>query len=99
MLFQYRTVFYIGTKHAGTRFIKGSATYTPSKCVPFWNIRQKTNLNDLIVLRTARIPRTALTGKGITGLDITISPIGTVLAQGIECKPNPLMLVGSYTRY
>ncbi len=74
MLFQY------GTQHAETRSITGSATYTASKRVSFWNTQQKTILSDPIKSRTAWIPRTALIDKGITGLDITILPIGTVLA-------------------
>ena len=90
MLFQYGTLFHIGTKHAETRFITGSAIQTASKCVSFWNTRQKTTLSDLITLHPARIPRTTLTDKVMTGLDITILPIGTVLAQVMKCKSNPL---------
>ena len=81
MLFQYGTVFQYGTQHTEIRFIKSSETYTVSKCVPFWNTRQKTTLSNPIIPRTARISRTALTDKVITGINITVSPIGTVLAQ------------------
>ena len=80
MLFQYGTLFHIETQHAITCFIKGSETHIVPKLVSFWNIRRKTTLSDPITPRTARIPRTALTDKVITGMNITVSPIGTVLA-------------------
>ncbi|RKU12001.1 hypothetical protein C6503_18055 [Candidatus Poribacteria bacterium] len=63
MLFQYGTLFHIGTQHAGTRSIKGSEVQTASKCVPFWNTRQKTTLSDSITPRTARVPRITLTDE------------------------------------
>ena len=65
---------------AETRAIKGSATHIAPKLVSFWDARRKTTLSDQTTSRTVWIPRTALTDKVITGLDITISPIGTVLA-------------------
>ena len=74
MLFQY------GTQHDGTRFIKDFAIRTAFKYVPFWNTREKITLSDPITPHTARIPRTALTDKVITRMDITVSSIGTVLA-------------------
>lgn len=80
MLYQYRTVSYIDTQHAGTCFINASETNIAPKRVSFWDTRQKTTLSDPITPRTARIPCTALTDKVITGMDITISPIGTILA-------------------
>jgi len=77
---QYATELHIATQHAGTCFIKGSATHTASKRVAFCDTQRKTTLNDPITPRTARIPRTPLTDEVITGMDITILPIGTVLA-------------------
>ncbi|MDE0019256.1 MAG: hypothetical protein OXU51_23955, partial [Candidatus Poribacteria bacterium] len=72
--------FHIEAQHAVTRFIKGFASQTVPKCVPFWNTREKTTLSNPITSRTAWIPQTALTGEGIIGIDITFPPIGTVLA-------------------
>ena len=81
MVFQYGTLFHIDTQHVRTFFVKGSAAYTASKRVSFWDTQRKTTLSDPITRRAARIPCTALTDKVITGMDITISPIGTVLAH------------------
>ena len=67
-------------QHAETRVIKRLVTDTPPKLVSFWNIRRKTTLSDPITPRTARIPRTALMDKVITGMNIAVSPIGTILA-------------------
>ena len=80
-------------QHAETRVIKGSATYISPKLVSFWDTRRKTTLSDHITPRKARIQRTALTDKVITGLNITISLIGTILAYNcdVKCKPNPWM--------
>ena len=80
MLFQNETLFHFETQHAETCFIKGSAPHTALKLVSFWNTRQKTTLSDPITPQPARIPRTALTDKVVTGMDITILPIGTILA-------------------
>ena len=89
MVFQYGTLFHIDTQRAGACFIKGFATRTASKRVSFWDTRRKTTLNDRITRRTVRIPRATLTDKVITGMDITVSPIGTVLAH-LFCYAKPL---------
>lgn len=89
MVFQYGTLFHIDTQHTETCFIKGSETYTSSKGVSFWDTRQKTTLSDHITRRAARIPRATLTDKVITGMDITVSPIGTILAH-LFCYAKPL---------
>ena len=80
MLSQYGILFHIDTQCAGACFIKGTETHTASKRVSFWDTQRKTTLSDPITRRTARIPRTALTDKVITGMDITVSSIGTILA-------------------
>ena len=67
-------------QHAETRVITVLVTDTPPKFVSFWDTQQKTTLSNPITSRTAWIPGTALAGKGITKLDITILPIGTILA-------------------
>ena len=72
---------FILRQHAETPVIKGLGIDTPLKLVSFWDNREKITSRDRITPRTLWIPRPALTDKGITGLDITISPIGTVLAQ------------------
>ena len=78
-------------QRAGTLVITGFVPDVPPKLVSFWDTRRETTLSNQITSRTAWIPRTALTGKGITGLDITISPIGTVLAYlNVKHKLNPL---------
>ena len=41
MLFQYGTLFHIGTLHAGTCFIKGSATYTLPNVFHFGTLYKK----------------------------------------------------------
>ena len=59
---------------------KGPLPILPPNVFHFGALGKKTTLSNPITPRTPRIPRAALTGKGITRLDITISPIGMVLA-------------------
>ena len=101
MLFQYGTLFHIGTQHAETCFIKGSETHTSLKLVPFWNTRQKTTVNGPLTPQPARIPRTALTDEVIPDNDKNIFTDwhDSCLCLSMKCKPNPLMLVASCTKY
>ena len=71
---------FILRQHAGTRVIKGLVADTSPKLVSFWDTQRKTTLSDPITPQPTRIPRTTLTDTVIIGMDITFSPIGTVLA-------------------
>lgn len=80
MFSQNETVFHFEIQHAGTRFIKGSAIHTNPKRASYWNMQQKTIFNLPNHIAYGVDPCTALTDRGMKGMDITISPNGTVLA-------------------
>ena len=90
-------------QHAGTRVIKGLVTDTPPKLVSFWGTRRKTTLSDPITSRTAWIQRTTLMDEVIPDNDKNIFTDwhGSCIVPRllVKCKPNPWMLVGSYTKY
>lgn len=79
MLSQYGILFHIETTRRNPCYQRLRNRYLSQTCFILGH-STKITLSDPSILRTARIPRTTLTNEVITGLDITILPIGTVLA-------------------
>ena len=72
-------MYHIETTRRNSCYKRLCHRYAFQTCLILGRLTKKT-LSDHITLRTARIPRPALTDTVITGLDITVSSIGTVLA-------------------
>ncbi|MXY29063.1 hypothetical protein F4Y59_13015 [Candidatus Poribacteria bacterium] len=80
MFFQNETLFHFEMQRAVTLFIKGFTTRTVSQTCFILEHSAKNTFKQPDPIACGMNPRAALTDKVMTGINITISPIGTVLA-------------------